>query len=208
MFDVDGTLVKSYKFDEQCYIAAISETLGHSVDSNWNEYRHVTDSGILSEHLERKNILTGHDKIHRDVKACFIKKVKEHLSQNRALEIHGANAFISKLKALDFVSLSIATGGWQETALLKLESAGIDITGIHLASSDDHYSRTEIMTLAKEKAGVKPHCRLTYFGDAEWDKRACTELGYNFILVGNRIQHEKTVKDLTNINLALSLIGI
>ncbi|MFT5212059.1 MAG: phosphoglycolate phosphatase-like HAD superfamily hydrolase [Flavobacterium sp.] len=208
MFDVDGTLVKSYEFDEQCFIAAVSQILGHDIDSNWNGYRHVTDSGILSEHLERKNIHSDHEEIHQEVKAYFIKKVKDHLSQNPVSEIPGANAFITKLKELDSVGLSIATGGWKETAMLKLESAGIEVSGIPLASSNDHYSRTEIMKIAMGKANVKSHHQLTYFGDALWDKLACSELGYNFILVGGRIEHDKSVEDLENINQVLSLIGL
>lgn len=208
MFDVDGTLVKSYEFDEQCFIAAVSEVLGHSIDVNWHGYRHVTDAGILGEHLQRKKILNDHDEIHKVVKASFIKKIKAHLAKKPASEISGAAAFIANLKSRDSVSLSIATGGWEETAKLKLESAGIDVTGIPLASSSDHHARTEIMKMAKGKANVKSHDQLTYFGDAAWDKSACRELDYNFVLVGSRIQHEKSVNDLTNISMALSLIGI
>ncbi len=208
MFDVDGTLVKSFDFDEQCFITAVSEVLGHNIDSNWSSYKHVTNSGILAEHLERKNILTAHEEIYQEVKVAFIKKVKMHLSVNPAIEVSGASSFIAKLKELDSVSLSIATGGWLETAQLKLESAGIDISSISIASSNEHHSRTEIMKMAKDKANVKRHHRLTYFGDAAWDQRACQDLGYNFVLVGSRIAHSKSIKDFNNINQILTLLGI
>ncbi len=32
MFDIDGTLVKSDDFDEDCFIAAVSDVLGHDID--------------------------------------------------------------------------------------------------------------------------------------------------------------------------------
>lgn len=208
MFDVDGTLVQSYKFDEECYIQSVADVLGHRIDSNWSRYRHVTDAGILKEHLEKYGVADNHDEIYAQVKSVFIGKIEDHLFQNPASEIAGAKGFISRLKQLDSVSLSIATGGWLETAKLKLESAGIDISGIPMASSNDHYSRAEIMKVAKRKAKVKSIHHLSYFGDAEWDQKACRQLGYNFVLVGDRIKHDKSIVDLTDITYALSLIGI
>jgi len=208
MFDIDGTLVKSDDFDEDCFIAAVSDVLGHDIDSNWNSYQHVSDTGILSEHLERKGITSGQEEIHKAVKKCFITKVQEYLSETPAVEVPGASKLIEEFKKLDSVSISIATGGWLETAILKLESAGLDVSGIPIASSNDHYSRTEIMKVAKEKANVSSIQPITYFGDAEWDKKASHELGYNFVLVGNRIRHNNSVADLKNINQVMAVIGI
>ena len=208
MFDVDRTLVKSYKFDEECFVSAVSEVLSHEIDTDWGSYEHVSDAGILNEHLVRKGIMSGNEEIHSSVKSAFISKVNEYLSENPATELAGASELIEAFKAHDSVSLSIATGGWEETALLKLQSAGIDVSGIPIASSNDHYARIEIMKMAKEKANASESCPVTYFGDAAWDQKACRELGYNFVLVGNRIKHENTVSDLKNIHQIFSLIGI
>jgi len=208
MFDIDGTLVKSDDFDEECFIAAVSEVLGHDIDSNWNSYKHVSDTGILNEHLKRRGITSNHEEIHSAVKKSFIVKVQEYLNDNPAQEVPGASEFIKRLKNQDSISISIATGGWLETAILKLESAGIDVSGVPIASSDDHYSRTEIMKLAKEKAHISSDQAITYFGDAEWDQKASHELGFNFILVGNRISYKHAVNDLKNIDQILSKVGI
>lgn len=207
MFDVDGTLVKSYEFDEKCFVAAVLEVLGHDIDSNWARYEHVTDAGILNEHLEKQGITSGHEEIHNAIKRSFIVKIQEYLSKNPATEVSGASALIKQLKEHQSVCISIATGGWQETAMLKLKSAGIDISGIPIASSNDHYSRTEIMKIARVKANVYSEHPITYFGDAAWDQKASSELGYNFVLVGNRIEHKCSVNDLKDINQILSLIG-
>ncbi len=208
MFDVDGTLVKSYEFDEECFVTAASEVLGHDIDSNWDSYEHVSDAGILNEHLKRQGITSDHENIHSTVKKSFILKVQEYLSENPATEIPGASELIKKLKEHNSISISIATGGWQETALLKLQSAGVDVSGIPIASSNDHYSRTEIMKVAREKANVCSNHAITYFGDAAWDLKASSDLGYNFVLVGDRIKYEQSVQNLKNVNQVLSLIGM
>lgn len=208
MFDVDGTLVESYKFDEECYINAIYQILGHDIDSGWTKYQHVSDAGILDQHLKKYNLLHKREAIHAQVKLAFIDNIKKHLMQFPAKEVRGAAEFISFLRKQKNVSLSIATGGWAETAQLKLESAGIDVSDISMASSDDHYSRTEIMKLALSKAAVKADNSLTYFGDAEWDKKACEELQFNFVLVGNRVKHKQTVKDYSELKFACKFIGL
>ena len=206
MFDVDGTLVNSCGFDDECFISAVADVLGHNIDSNWHQYKHVSDAVILKEHLARIGE-AGYDLICHSVKNAFIEKIQEYLLQHPATEVAGASRLIENLKSHDSISLSIATGGWQEAAELKLQSAGINISGIPIASSNDHYARIEIMKRAAKKASVCTKHPITYFGDAEWDQRACRELGYNFVLVGNRIKYEKSVNDLEDIDKILSLIG-
>jgi len=208
MFDVDGTLVKSCDFDEECFVAAVLEVLGHDIDANWDSYEHVSDAGILNEHLEKRGIVSGHEEIIHAVKRSFIVKIQKYLAKTPAVEVPGASELIKQLKEYESVSISIATGGWQETAVLKLQSAGIDVFGIPIASSNDHYSRTEIMKVAKEKANICLDHPITYFGDEAWDLKASCELGYHFVLVGNRIEYEYSVNDLKNINQILSLIGL
>ena len=56
MFDIDGTLVHSYDFDEECYVEAVEEVLGCAVNSDWSKYQHVTDSGILDEIIHNQNL--------------------------------------------------------------------------------------------------------------------------------------------------------
>lgn len=51
MFDIDGTLVDSNGFDGALFARAVREELGVPVDTTWQSYRHVTDSGVLEELL-------------------------------------------------------------------------------------------------------------------------------------------------------------
>ena len=208
MFDVDGTLVQSFGFDEECYLDAVTRVLGHSIDDDWSKYPHVTDVGILDHHLSQLGRRDEREQVGKKVKSIFIDNIKIHLSRSPVQQVRGAAGFIAYLRELPNVSMSIATGGWRETAQMKLESAGIDISDIPLASSNDHYSRIEIMKLAMQKASVSTSCKLIYFGDAAWDKQACEELQCDFVLVGKRIEHDKVIRDFSSIEQACLLIDL
>lgn len=208
MFDIDGTLINSSAFDTECFSRAVHEELGHEVDRYWEGYEHVSDSGILLEHLQRHGITGDTQAIFNNVKRRFVTLLQQHLSQQPAREIAGASQLIRHLRALPQVQLSIATGGWRDSAMLKLESARIDVTDIPLASSDQHPARIDIMTQAQQLTGLSLPHQTTYFGDGEWDRQACSDIGFNFVLVGNAITHKPSVADLTDIEHILSVISL
>ena len=54
--------------------------------------------------------------------------------KNPISEIKGASSFLSQLKNNNQVVVSIATGGWYESAVLKLQYANIDFEGIPIVS--------------------------------------------------------------------------
>lgn len=91
---------------------------------------------------------------------------------------------------------------------MKLDAAGITFSSIPLASSSDHYCRTEIMRLAERRAGTSQYDSITYFGDGPWDQRASKALGYNFVSVGDRINSPKSVRDYTEVDVVLGHIGL
>ena len=195
IFDVDGTLVQSFEFDEACYLAAVYQVLGVRMETNWDDYPHVTDSGLLIELLRRLNKLDQFDVIEKQIKLLFVNKVTEFLQSNPLPQVLGAATFVKELRKHANVRLAIATGGWLETAKLKLQSAGIDVRGVPIASSNDHHVRTEIMRIAIAKLGVSSNRQVSYFGDAEWDKRACAEMAVRFVLVGNRTIHHTQIEN-------------
>ncbi len=208
MFDVDGTLVQSNEFDGDCFIEAVYEVLGHRLNSDWTKYKYVSDAGILNQHISENGLQAKRDVIHTDVKKAFIVNIANSLDKNPAQQVPGASEFISELRQQEILSLSVATGGWYETALMKLKSAEIDISEIPIASSNDHFSRTRIMKIAEEKANGEIKMPCTYFGDGEWDKKACEELGYNFVLVGKKTHHKQNIMDFSNVKQAMAYIGL
>jgi len=206
MFDIDGTLVQSYEFDEDCYIQTVQGVLEQQIDSDWSVYQHVTDSGLLMEVLNKLGRSKEFKRIQSAVKSAFINNISAHLRRQPCQEIPGAAQFLGFLSAQSDIKICIATGGWRETALLKLESAGIDTKSIPLASSNDHFIRTEIMQIAQSRLGVKT-VNTVYFGDAEWDKKACRELGFKFVLVGDRVESLHQLNDFASIETAMSFIS-
>jgi len=211
MFDIDGTLVNSSEFDEMCYLKAARIVLGVEISSNWEDYTFATDAGILDEAINRYSIPGSKKYIHEKFKQVFKKLISEYIASNPddVQEVEGASQFFQHLCTLDTVRVAIATGGWEETAKLKLKAANINLNGCAFASSSDHYKRTEIMKIAESRAsGPIPFKSKTYFGDASWDKKASKMLNYRFVLVGNRIEHEIQIDDYKNKADVLNMLGL
>lgn len=184
LFDIDGTLIESMAVDTELYLASISEILGPvSVREQLSDYDHVTDTGILAQLLDDNGYPFDEQTV-AAVKSVFVDKIERHIVTNGPfVTIDGAIEFVARSRSAEGRRVAIATGGWRETALLKLESAGFDIDGIPLVTSDDAPSRIEIMQTALASLGGDFES-VTYFGDAEWDRRACRSLGWNFVPVG------------------------
>jgi len=207
MFDIDGTLIESYDFDSECFTEAVKEVTGYEIDTNWSRYKHVTDTGILNQFFKETNI-ENTEIAHESIKSVFLSKIKTRIAKKPISEIVGASAFIASLKELENVSISLATGGWYESAILKLESAGIDISNIPIASANDHHSRIEIMKIAEKRAVKETRLSFTYFGDGSWDLKACKELGVNFVLVGDKLEHNQSIMNFKKQNEAFAYIGL
>ncbi|WP_114764533.1 HAD family hydrolase [Vibrio rhodolitus] len=206
MLDVDGTLIQSYEFDEQCFIDAVYETTGLKILNDWHNYPNVTDRGILKTFIERQAPQYSIEELENIVKPVFVKNIQNSINREPAQEVPGAKGFVSHLLSSNLHLVSIATGGWGETAKIKLASAGFEIDQLPIASSNDHYSRIEIMNLAKSKADLTLKMPITYFGDAEWDVRACEELGVNLVIVGERVEHRQSIPNFNSLEQALYFV--
>jgi len=184
IFDIDGTLIESMSVDTELYFSSITEVLGPvRVRDKLSDYDHVTDSGILAQLLD-DNGYSPDEKAVAEVRAIFVRGLKKHIENVGPFTvIDGAAQFFESARKKSDCRVAIATGGWRASALLKLESAGFHIDGVLLATSDDSQSRVEIMRSALEQIGDDVGS-VTYFGDAEWDRRACHDLGWDFVAVG------------------------
>ena len=80
-------------------------------------------------------------------------------------------------------AVAMATGGWRESAELKLRTAGFEWANIPLATANDHHERTAIMELALAQLGTGFES-VSYYGDGPWDQQACDALGWQFVAVG------------------------
>jgi phosphoglycolate phosphatase-like HAD superfamily hydrolase len=211
MFDIDGTLVDSAGFDSRYYAEALRSVLDVEIDDTWRPYTHITDSGILEELLASREFDRPIDELRAAAKQKFVAAIRAHFARDSAAvrEVAGAKALFDQLARLPGVRVAIATGGWAESARLKLAAIGIDPDAVPLATSSDRMERARIMELAEERAlgGAVPKSR-TYFGDGAWDKRASAELGYRFVAIGRAVEHDLRFDDFRNRDAVLACLGL
>lgn len=211
MFDVDGTLVDSAGFDGALYGQAVREVLSVDVDETWASYRNVTDSGILEELLEQRYFGREVEDLGAKVKRRFVELTEDYVARHPSSvrEVPGAKVMIETLCAIPDVRVAVATGGWKETASLKLRSIGLAVERLPLATASDSVERTTIMQIAEQRAmrGLTP-VRRTYFGDGAWDKRASAQLGYRFIAVGRNVHNELLFQDFSDCEAVLESLAV
>lgn len=210
LFDIDGTLVDSQEFDAELYVWAVREVLGMEIGDDWSAYRNVTDGGILDEIIDGAGLRSDRTRIHREVKGTFAGLVSEYLEEQggRLPEIPGARAFLADLQSRPEVAVGLATGGWEETARMKLKAARLGADELCLASGSDALTRVEIMQIAARRTlNGATAGRTTYFGDGVWDKRASEKLRYQFIAIGNHVDHPARFADFRDPAPILKALG-
>ena len=199
IFDIDGTLVESFGFDDACYISAIREVLGEVyIHNDWSKYKNVTDTGSLRQIMEENNIQEA-EQI-KEVRTKFGELIKQYLQNGgKCRPKEGAIHLINTLTAADGYEVGFATGGWRHTAEMKLQYAGFNLRNTVLTSSDDSDKRVAIMKKCSSMLGNCFH-RIVYIGDAEWDMKATQELGWHFIGIGARLKGkcEFWIKDFSS----------
>ena len=207
IFDIDGTLVESFGFDDACYISAIRQVLGEVyIHNDWSKYKNVTDTGSLRQIMEENKIQEVGQV--EEVRTKFGELIQQYfLNGGKCLPKEGAVHLINKLLAVEDYEVGFATGGWRHTAKMKLRHAGFNLKNAILTSSDDGDKRVVIM---KKCLLQLSHCfqRVVYIGDAEWDMQATQELGWHFIGVGARLKGkcEYWVEDFSSYNTFMKML--
>ena len=191
-FDVDGTLADSHAIHVELYFEAVRVVMGIDFGTDWTDFRHRTDSGILNEIIDRSTPNADRSSLHSAVRRHFTDLVHDYVAARGGVvpEIPGAMQFVSRLMKHPSVRVAVATGGWKETALIKLRAIGLDPLRLPLASSSDATSKVDIMRIAERRAMPTGNAKQkTYFGDSRYDKEASLELGYDFIAIGENVDH-------------------
>ena len=187
IFDIDGTLTDTNEADNACFLQAFDESLGiRDIDTDWTSYRYSTDSGIVSEILERHRGRADAKDI-EVLRTRFVQLLEERFKTRPLQPIPGAPDLLHRLAAEPGWSYAIATGGWRESALLKLRTVRVEIDGVPFASSDQAYSRVAILQAVIEearRAHSTPFAHTVYIGDAAWDVRTAAEMRLPFVGVG------------------------
>jgi phosphoglycolate phosphatase-like HAD superfamily hydrolase len=186
LFDIDGTLTATNAVDDECYCQAIAAELGLKVvDIKWATAPHITDTGIAHWlWAQHRNRPPSSDELSA-VRTRFVSLLEHQLasSQSRFRAVRGAVHSLLRLRKTGW-TVAFATGGWGESARIKLRAAGIAFVGIPLACADDALSRAEILAHAwrmSASAAGGPLDRVVSVGDAEWDVAAARRLALPFV---------------------------
>ena len=211
VFDIDGTLADTIKADDYGFIQTYKDLYKIDLgEVDWSKFKHVTDLGITNQIFQDNFKRLPNEKEIISIKSHFLKLLKEQFDEdaNEFKEINGAVEFFNELREKDY-PIAIATGGWQETALFKLEKIGLEIDEIPFANSNHHYSRLDITQLAIDSAKEKHSKdfeRIIYFGDGKWDLLNCQKMEIEFIGVDfyengklKQLGAEIVIKDFANI---------
>ena len=187
IFDIDGTLLHSAAVDDALYRQAVGEVLGDvTLRASLNDYEFGTDTGIFRTILD-DNGIAWEQRLLDDVRSRFVALLDAHIAAHGPFEeIPGARQLLQNLSASPGHAVAMATGGWRQSAELKLRSAGIDFEGLPLVAANDHHERTVIMEKALARLG-SDFASVSYYGDGPWDRAACAALGWQFVAVGTEL---------------------
>lgn len=186
VFDVDGTLVGGEPHDWRCFGDAFEQAAGFRLDAAFfGGLEEVTARAIVHQALPDADPQTQRD-IEDKTRTGYLRRLQDVHHQD-------AGAFPASAGAADLLAdiqarglpWAIATGDWYETISFKLQAAGIQTADVPMATSSDHYSRSDILSTAIGRAGGK-HEQAVYIGDGVWDLRAARQLGIPFIGCGAR----------------------
>ena len=188
LFDIDGTLTATNEVDDECYAHAVATELGITASEiDWSAAPHITDTGIARwlwtlhcARLPTEAELTA-------VRKRFVALLDQQRRTQpaRFAAIAGAAHALEQLRA-DGWTLVLATGGWGDSALMKLGAAGLPLD-IPLLCADHAVAREEILTLAwrhaVQSAGGS-FDRVVSVGDGVWDITAAIRLDLPFVGIG------------------------
>jgi len=188
IFDIDGTLIDTRATDtDDCFFSVLRATTGRNgFGQDISAFAEPTSAGIFDEVIRgvhgrqptSEEITLFQGRLDLAMRAAYI-------HGKRLPPTTGAINLLRSMVAGSNWYVAIATGNWHAEAVVKIESAGLPLQGIPMATASDRMIRCDILTFAVEYAanhyGVPSWDRTVYFGDGVWDVRAARACGIPFI---------------------------
>ena len=188
IFDVDGTLIGGESTDWKCFDKAFEESSGTALTSElFSTNSEMTAQAIVHQAL---GDMGSEEKKEIEIKTCssYVRNLNNALNADGGAfpVMPGARELMQSIQETG-IPIAIATGNWRESALVKLDAAGICLGDIPLVTASDYYSRSDIIRAAIEKAGERIK-ESVYVGDGVWDLLATRKIGISFIGCGTRTE--------------------
>ena len=201
LFDIDGTLTHTVSTDEDCFTSAYLEALGiPGINTDWSVYSHCVDSTICQEIIQSR---LGHPPLVEEIrrlKSCFMDHLRACAQKDPSSfqPIPGATEILTWFHSSEDWVAAIATGGWECSARLKLELAGIQVDGLPFASADDGFTREDILSIAISHAKAQyqqdKFDRIVSVGDGIWDVICASRMKLPFIGIAEGPQRERLLQ--------------
>lgn len=193
VFDIDGTLIHYIDCEDNAYVDSINSVSGiDKINTKWEDYPYSTESGILSEIFHHALKRKPEDTELFSIKDKYVAYLSNYIRQapDSLQCIPGARNVFNMAKENNW-DVAIATGGWHESAVMKLDSAEIPYHNIPMSHAGDHFERKDIIMTAVSRAkhfyNKNHYHQITYVGDRLWDLKATQILGIDFIGVGKHL---------------------
>lgn len=184
IFDIDGTLIDSVSGYHEVIINAMTDLGIEGIDPNFNNLKHHTDSYALKYNYEN----FFNKELPVSLLDQFENLIVKYLKQEpKTIAIKGVANVLNQLKNSEY-AIAFATGSLQESAIYKMNSAGLEMDAAVLATSKTSFSREGFVLEAIEKA--KSYYNVTEFeqiisvGDGIWDLKTAQNLSIEFIGIG------------------------
>ena len=191
IFDIDGTLTVTDHIDDVCFVQALADAHAITVIStDWAGYSHTTDSGITLDIFREQFNRAPEEAELEKFKSHFVQLLEDYRIKDSSLfaEIAGAASMLKRLNQEPEWKVAIASGGWRDSAILKLKTAGINASKFPAAFADDGLSREDILQSAISKAErfyrQNRFDRIVSIGDGLWDVRTARNLQFPFLGIG------------------------
>src|ERR1700757_5295482 len=156
MFDIDGTLTKTMKVDEECFVRSFKDMFGFAdIDTDWSHYPRTTDSGIFHDVFTSRIGRTPTAQEVSRFRQHFIQLLAAALSQSPFAPVAGADRLLSRLAQDGSHRVSLATGGWRDSARLQMASAGMCFDDHPAAAAGGALDRESIMRLSRARAAER-----------------------------------------------------
>ena len=194
VFDVDGTLTRTYDDDAGAFTGALRQAFGFDhVSDDWAGYRHVTDSGILDELIRTRLGRAATPADQSAAEASYVKLYNAIVAERGVRAVPGAPALVRRLQAEGDWAVAAATGAWRTTAELRLRVAEIPIDPACIATASERLARRDIVELAIARAAAhwdlapegQDFRRIVLLGDGLWDVKTARALDLPFIGVAS-----------------------
>jgi len=187
VLDIDDTITKSEYQHQYAFTDAMKYFGINKINTNWEEYTHMTDSFILKENYETTkkkpfsfSLIEGFENVMTDT-ITKLDPVKE---------VPGAKSAVTSILENTNYGVCFATGSLWRPAMLKLTQTSIPLYENLVKGSNTYYSREEIVRSAilsaKHHYNVSKFENIISVGDGLWDLKTANNLGIHFIGIGEK----------------------